>query len=235
MLAEISPSFLAVSSAIAISAVVAHNYWRYRQALQSVGYTPGVRSIVSTARVIMAVLPGWKLPFSKWYFSVGLNYWAHQGYDLFAEAGQDIISSVGFDWTPAAIMVGDAEVAHEVLGNRSKWYKPVDAYVILEICGRNVLTTEFDIWRTHRRIAAPAFSENNNRLVCTEAIHTMQKLFDMWGEQDSVTFENITELFVQITLSIICSAGFGMRVPWKETGKPAGHDLLQRVYANCIG
>ncbi|PVF96184.1 cytochrome P450 [Serendipita vermifera] len=225
MLAEVSPSSFAIGSALTIGAVVAHNYWRYRQVLKSVGYAPGVRSIVCTTRLIMTVLPGWKFPFSKWYFSVGLDYWAHQRYDLFAEAGQDVISSVGFDWSPAAIMVADAEVAHEIFGNRAKWYKPVDAYGVLDICGRNVLTTEFDIWRTHRRITAPAFSENNNRLVCTEATHTMQELFDMWGDQNSVNFENITGLFVQITLSIICSAGFGMRVPWKETERPAGHDL----------
>ncbi|PVF97229.1 cytochrome P450 [Serendipita vermifera] len=225
MLAEISPSFLWMSGTITVGAGLLHNYWRYRQDLRAIGNTPGIRSVISPVRPTMAILPSGKFPFSDWFFSIGPQYWSTEKYNPFSKAGQDIISSVALDYMYVGIMVADAEAAQEVLGNRYRFYKPIDIYVVLDLFGRNVLTTEFDDWRTHRRIASPAFSENNNRLVCEEAAFTIQELFSTWDGQKSVTFKNVTELFVQITLIIICSAGFGMRVAWKETTKPLGHEL----------
>ncbi|PVF97230.1 cytochrome P450 [Serendipita vermifera] len=173
----------------------------------------------------MALFPHRKLPFSNWFFSTGPNFWITERHNIFATAGQDVASCLSLDYFGVVILVADADVAQEVLGNRYRFYKPIDLYGVLDLFGRNVLTTEFDDWRTHRRIASPAFSENNNRMVREEAIHTIQELFNIWNGQGSVTFENVTDLFVQITLIIICSAGFGMHVPWRESTKPPGHEL----------
>ncbi|CAG8727334.1 6561_t:CDS:2, partial [Acaulospora colombiana] len=197
MLAEISPSFIWMSGTITIGAVLLHNYWRYRQDLRAIGNTPGIRSVISPVRPTMAILPSGKFPFSDWFFSIGPQYWSYEKHNAFVKAGQDIISSVALDYMDVGIMVADAEAA-----------QPIDIYVVLDLFGRNVLTTEFDDWRTHRRIASPAFSENNNRLVCQEAAFTIQELFNMWGDQKSVTFNNVTDLFVQSfkeTMEIVSS------------------------------
>jgi hypothetical protein len=77
---DVSASFLAMSGALAIGATLAHNYWRYQQSLQAVGYTPGTKSLISPTRAIMAVIPGWKVPFTDWFISIGLNYWADKRY-----------------------------------------------------------------------------------------------------------------------------------------------------------
>ncbi|CAG8696988.1 11940_t:CDS:2, partial [Acaulospora colombiana] len=167
--------------------------------LRAVGNTPGPRSLISSVRPIVAVLPYGKLPFSNWFFSTGPNFWITEKHNIFARAGQDVASGLSLDYFGVVILVADADVAQEVLGNRYRFYKPIDLYGVLDLFGRNVLTTEFDDWRTHRRIASPAFSE---------------ELFNLWNGQSSVTFENVTDLFVQ---------------SFKETMEIVSSDLFMKI------
>lgn len=45
------------------------------------------------------------------------------------------------------------------MANRGRFRKPTELYGVLEMYGRNLVTTEGDIWRIHRKIASPSFSE----------------------------------------------------------------------------
>jgi hypothetical protein len=47
----------------------------------------------------------------------------------------------------------------EILGSRARFPKPIEIYGVLDLYGRNVLTTEKEEWRLHRKITAPTFSE----------------------------------------------------------------------------
>ena len=40
-----------------------------------------------------------------------------------------------------------------------KFPKPVEMYDVLKFFGSNIVTSEFDEWKQHRKVAAPAFSE----------------------------------------------------------------------------
>jgi len=42
---------------------------------------------------------------------------------------------------------------------RLKFPKAAENYVVLNFFGKNILTADFDEWKRHRKIAAPAFSE----------------------------------------------------------------------------
>ena len=46
-----------------------------------------------------------------------------------------------------------------ILGSRMRFPKPVEAYDVLNFFGSNIVTLEFDEWRQHRKVAAPAFGE----------------------------------------------------------------------------
>ena len=37
--------------------------------------------------------------------------------------------------------------------------KPLEEYKIFGLFGKNILTTDFDEWKRHRKIVAPAFGE----------------------------------------------------------------------------
>jgi cytochrome P450 len=45
------------------------------------------------------------------------------------------------------------------MGNRNRFCKLVEGYKLLDVYGRNVLTTEGEEWRVHRKITAPSFTE----------------------------------------------------------------------------
>jgi hypothetical protein len=106
---QLSPSFIILGGSAAAGALAIYAYVTYRRNLRAVGEVPGLRTCVSITRPIMAVLPPGKIPYSHWYFSIGLDAWASKHYDrescksvrcvdlqilVFREYGQDIISAV---------------------------------------------------------------------------------------------------------------------------------------------
>jgi cytochrome P450 len=42
---------------------------------------------------------------------------------------------------------------------RARFPKPVYQYEAIDAFGRNIVTTEDEVWNRHRKIVAPAFSE----------------------------------------------------------------------------
>jgi hypothetical protein len=79
---EISPGTLMLGGGIIVALGLVQTAWAYRQNSQSSGYTPGLKTIVSTIRPITFVLPPVKLPFGKdWYLSLGINWWPRTRYE----------------------------------------------------------------------------------------------------------------------------------------------------------
>jgi hypothetical protein len=58
-----------------------------------------------------------------------------------------------------------------VLSSRRRFPKSVRRYGILKFFGNNVGTTDFDEWKRHRKIVAPAFSEVRGHLVTPFTLH----------------------------------------------------------------
>ena len=46
-----------------------------------------------------------------------------------------------------------------IFGSRMRFPKPVELYGVLKFFGSNIVTSEFDEWKPHRKVAAPAYSE----------------------------------------------------------------------------
>ena len=53
-------------------------------------------------------------------------------------------------------------VLKTILSSRSKFPKPLQGYQVFKFFGENVVVTDFDEWKRHRKIVAPAFSEVRN-------------------------------------------------------------------------
>ncbi|ORY52415.1 cytochrome P450, partial [Rhizoclosmatium globosum] len=119
------------------------------------------------------------------------------------------------------IHVADPAIAHDILVNRQKELgKPTSHYDILNIFGENIVGTEGEVWRRHRRVAAPSFSEKNNALVHESSLRIAKEMMHAWEQhpvgEDSDFTVNVSANMMQYALSVISSAGFGKDLPWGE-------------------
>jgi cytochrome P450 len=70
----------------------------------------------------------------------------------------------------------------EVLQRPRGCPKPLGVYEVFSLFGINIIATEHDEWRKHRKVASPAFNERNNALVFHETTRVVMDLFQMWQE-----------------------------------------------------
>lgn len=66
--------------------------------------------------------------------------------------------------------------------------------------GGNIVASEGEEWKRHRKICAPSFSEPNNRLVWDETVSVMNDLFNNpWGGKQEVVSENALEITMPVS------------------------------------
>ncbi|KAA8569168.1 hypothetical protein EYC84_000837 [Monilinia fructicola] len=135
-------------------------------------------------------------------------------YDPFAKHGDAFLTV-----SPGSVLgfISNAEAIHQITSRRDAFPKPLASYRILEIFGRNIITTEGIEWREHRKISSPSFTEKNNALVFAESCIQAQGMLRKWlgpeGRGD-VTLKEVPTDTMRITLHIISRIGFGVRLLW---------------------
>lgn len=113
--------------------------------------------------------------------------------------------------------------------------------------GGNIVASEAEEWKRHRKICGPSFSEPNNRLVWNETVSVMRDLFDnVWGSKKQIVSEHALEITMpvcatffmfmlirlnkgiklQLALFVIGAAGFGRRMSWNEEFAPPAKGQL---------
>ncbi|KAL9116957.1 MAG: hypothetical protein Q9187_006510 [Circinaria calcarea] len=133
------------------------------------------------------------------------------------------------------IWCADANAISQITTRRNDFPKPVDLYRALDIYGKNVVSTEGQVWRQHRKIASPPFTEKNNHMVWGESLHQAQAMFQSWtgpSGEEVRTLTKVAEDTMRLSLHIISRAGFGVRLLWpgvedgpateKETKRTSG-------------
>ncbi|CCL98273.1 uncharacterized protein FIBRA_00267 [Fibroporia radiculosa] len=214
-------------------------YVAWRRIISSVYNYPGLRVIFGPESFVF--------PFRIPYLAMGgMSLWTHKHKD-FDTYNADIISSVNFWPTPKCThFLADAEAIKEITSARHRFPKPLQQYKVLTFYGSNIVVTEADEWKRHRKISAPSFSERNNRLVWDESVRVVEELcHDVWSGKDVIELDNIVDLTVPVghlisshsddfsevlhakmALFIIGVAGFGRRMSWKEEGTiPSGRSM----------
>ncbi len=121
--------------------------------------------------------------------------------------------------SPGSVLVwlANAEAIHQVTTRREAFPKPLESYGILDIFGRNVVTTEGSEWKQHRKITSPGFNEKNNGLVFAESCRQAQGMLRKWtGAHGSgnVTIEEVPKDTMRLALHIISATGFGVKLLW---------------------
>ncbi|KAI9351306.1 cytochrome P450 [Obelidium mucronatum] len=119
------------------------------------------------------------------------------------------------------VFVGDPDFAREIMMKRHKeLIKPIQHYKLFDLYGKNILTTEGEEWRKHRKIAAPTFSEQTHMSVHQATIQTVSDMFNSWTkklESDGASVVvNVSREMKAVALSVMASAAFGIDVLWDD-------------------
>lgn len=150
-----------------------------------------------------------------------------------------------------SLFVADPEAISQITTRRNDFPKPIQFYHSVDIYGKNVVSTEGQVWRHHRKITSPPFTEKNNHMVWTESLHQARSMVESWlspKEKVSKPVSDIGAAAMRLSLHIISRAGFGVRLLWpheetKSGGKagnvPEGHtmtykDALSSLLENII-
>jgi len=159
----------------------------------------------------------------------------------YAEVGWDVVANISVLPSQVTLSLADAAAIKEVTAARFRFPKPVWQYKTLSFFGDNIVVSEAEEWKRHRKVAAPAFSDKNNKLVWDETLRIMFDLFDnVWGSQELISVEHALSLTLPITLYVLSAAAFGQRISWKDDGTvPTNHqlsfkDAIVEVSNNCV-
>ena len=127
------------------------------------------------------------------------------------------------------IYLADAEAIRQVTARREAFPKPLEAYKILDVFGRNILSTEGAEWKIHRKVSSPSFNEVNNVLVFAEATKQAQGMIKQWTSAEDSTLTEVPTDTMRLTLHIISRVGFGVSLLWpgeKPNGKQTVRDAV---------
>ena len=98
----------------------------------------------------------------------------------------------------------------QIATQHSAFPKPLAVYKLLSVFGPNIVATEGEEWRRHRKIVARSFGETNNRLVWEETTKIVLDLFAHWDRQgngDEFRVPSVREITREIAVMVLGIAG----------------------------
>lgn len=163
-----------------------------------------------------------KLP-ASWtepWFDLTLDWAWDRRYEPFKRFGTDTFITVSPERNE--LYTADADVISQITTRRNDFPKALEVYESINLYGNNVVTSEGQLWRHHRKITSPPFSEKNNHLVWTETLEQCQAMVNAWfdgniGKTGSKTIYTLADDAMRLSLYVISSAGFGVRLQWPGT------------------
>ncbi|KAF7958417.1 hypothetical protein EAE96_001965 [Botrytis aclada] len=129
------------------------------------------------------------------------------------------------------LSVGNADTIYQMSIRRNHFQKPIEVYGIVDLYGKNILTTEKEEWKRHKKVVAPAFSEKSYAVVWKETMNQAHGMLRHWsGAKDS----NEENLEVKDTapdtavlgLHVISGAAYGISQSWGGDDKELGDNIV---------
>jgi len=139
---------LAAATKLAVNGVVA-----LRSSFRSISSCPGQHPIYVDPFREVSIITALFFPPRGW-----LSHYA-QKFSIYASDGSTVLSSVVLWGARTMYWLADAEALRIVTSDRHTFRKEVEAYGVLNIYGKSVLTTENDEWRRHLAVVGPSFNE----------------------------------------------------------------------------
>ncbi|KAI4189339.1 MAG: hypothetical protein LQ346_005138, partial [Caloplaca aetnensis] len=149
-----------------------------------------------------------------------INWPWHDQYSIFQELGCDSFFTV----SPKNnhLYTSDAAVIDQITRRRNDFPKPIEVYAGLDIYGKNVVSSEGNLWKHHRKTVSPPFNEKNNKLVWLESIWQAQAMVDGWiggRTKPSTTVDTVAKDCMRLSLHVISCAGFGVKLDWPDQAR----------------
>ena len=156
------------------------------------------------------------------WFELTLEWGWDRRYEPFKRFGTDTFITVSPERNE--LYTADANVISQITSRKNDFPKALEVYASLKIYGNNVVTSEGQLWRHHRKITNPPFSEKNNHLVWTETLEQCQAMLDGWfvgnvGKTASNTIYTVADDAMRLSLHVISRAGFGVHLQWPGTDR----------------
>ncbi|GHJ86552.1 hypothetical protein NliqN6_2954 [Naganishia liquefaciens] len=200
----------------------------FRKSVQRIGDHPGFRSLLSDMNIIAYLIPS-GIP----YVNDHIGWQWREKRLRNKRLDTSLVSSVSFIDNRITYTVSSPEACRILNGDRRKFQKPVKAYEILKVFGSNIVVTEGEEWRRHRKIVVPGFSEKVFELVWNTSSWITFELFKSEGWSAlapgrGMDVLNIPELTLRVTLAVLSTASFGAPLSWKQdpqASRPAGHEM----------
>ncbi|KAF7326953.1 Cytochrome P450 [Mycena venus] len=144
-----------------------------------------------------------------------LNMGRPDGYELHEEMGDVFLTVSPMGLT---MIVADPKVATMVNGKRSAYPKPPNTGAIINIYGRNVINTDGDIWRFHRRVTGPVFSERIHSDVWREGMRQAEFMMQSWTPTSpgSLRANSIGGDLFRLGLNVITGSAYGTPLTWSS-------------------
>ncbi|CAD6447597.1 d01caf92-2577-4233-b8db-222e299b72f9 [Sclerotinia trifoliorum] len=132
----------------------------------------------------------------------------------------------------------NAELIAQFTTRKNDFVKPVRNYKILEVFGSNIVTTEGEEWRRHKRIVGKSFGEKSMGLVWGESIKQVDGMLGLWRRRNEeggkggnvngdmgLIVEDAGSDTAILSLHVICAVGFGVPQLWEgEEDEVVGGD-----------
>lgn len=171
-----------------------------------------------------------RLPISwteSWFDLTTLEWTWRMKYEPFKRLGTDTFLTVSPERN--VLYTADADVISQITTRKNDFPKALEVYESIKIYGNNVITSEGQAWRHHRKITSPPFSEKNNHLVWTETLEQCQAMSIGWfdgdtGKTGSKTIYTLAEDTMRLSLYVISRAGFGVHLQWPGSEGAHAHE-----------
>ncbi|KAI9744004.1 MAG: hypothetical protein M1818_002738 [Claussenomyces sp. TS43310] len=157
-----------------------------------------------------------------------LPNWSYtQRFAPFAKYGETFLTVAPDKIT---IYTASPEIICQITQRREAFPKSLESYAVLNIYGRNILSTEGAEWKQHRKVTSPSFTEKNNALVFKESVAQTQSMLQKWTAPHGMghqTQKDVASDTMLLTLHIISMVGFGVQLWWEgeepsKKGKRSG-------------
>ncbi|KAJ7596564.1 cytochrome P450 [Mycena floridula] len=118
------------------------------------------------------------------------------------------------------LVVADPKVAAHVNTKRAEFPKPPNTGALINIYGKNVINADGDIWRFHRRVTGPVFSERIHADVWRQSVIQATNMAKYWignSTADSVLVPTPQVDALRLGFNVITSAAYGCPIGWDES------------------
>ena len=164
---------------------------------------------------VLSLLPSFVQ--GKWFIFMKPDLLWSELYAPFRKAGSDTVLTCSP--TRIQLQTSSAGVISQITERRSDFPKPTHIYDIIDIYGKTIISSEGEIWKKHRRLAAHPFNEKNNHIVWSESIVQAQELLAhvrRRNQKSSASVHDLEDLTSRAALAIISRAGYGVRMKWPQ-------------------